>query len=91
MLDFGMFGQSDLGLDFARVGIKDVAKAAGTSLDSFAPYEMADLTHGSRSSNFLKRQGNLQHLRYFGSIFAVFQGWVTRWASAPDEFSFTNG
>jgi hypothetical protein len=52
---------------------------------------MADLTHGSRSSNFLKRQGNLQHLRYFGSIFAVFQGWVTHWASAPDEFSFTNG
>jgi hypothetical protein len=46
-------GERDLGLDLACIGIKDVAKAPGAPLNSLATYEMANLTHGSHSFDYL--------------------------------------
>ena len=72
MLDLGMFGESDLGLDLACIGVENVAEAAGSPLNGFAPYKMANLTHGSHSSDLLKRPGNLRHFRLFWVDFAAF-------------------
>src|SRR4029077_20284557 len=72
VLDLGVFGESDLGLDLACIGVENVAEAAGGPLNDFAPYEMANLAHGSHSSDFLTARDNLRHFRLFGSIFAAF-------------------
>jgi hypothetical protein len=52
---------------------------------------MANLTHGSHSSDLLKRPRTCGISDYFGSIFAAFPQWVTRWAPDAGYFSFTNG
>src|SRR5262245_46186591 len=52
MLYFGMFGECDPGLHLSGIGIENIAKTARPSLDRLATDEMADLTHGSRSSDF---------------------------------------
>jgi hypothetical protein len=67
-----MFSESDLGLDLACIGVEDVAEAAGSPLNGFAPYKMANLTHGSHSSDLLKRPGNLRHFRLFWVDFCSF-------------------
>jgi hypothetical protein len=54
VLDFGMLGERNLGLHFAGIGIEHVAKPPGSPFDGLAADEMADLTHGSNSSGFLK-------------------------------------
>ena len=43
--DLGFCGQRDLGLHFAGIGIKNVAKTPRGALDLFAADEMANLTH----------------------------------------------
>jgi hypothetical protein len=92
MRNLGLFGERDLGLDLACIGVENVAEATGGSLNGFAAYKMANLTHGSHSSDFLKRPPTTCGISaYFGSIFAAFPQWVTRWASYPGYFSFTNG
>src|SRR5262245_65866983 len=50
-----MFGKGDLCLDLASIRVEDVVEAAGGPLNGFAPYKVANLTHGSFSSDFLKR------------------------------------
>ena len=45
VLDLGLAGERDLGLDLAGIGIEHVAEAAGRALDRLAADEMADLTH----------------------------------------------
>ena len=73
VLDFGVFGEGDFGLDFTGVGIEDIAKTPRTSLDGLAAYEMADLTHGSHSSDYFEvRYGDLGHLVPFCSDFCSF-------------------
>ena len=73
MLDFGVFGEGDFGLDFTGIGIEDIAKTPRTSLDGLAAYEMADLTHGSHSSDYFEvRYGDLRHLVPFCSDFRSF-------------------
>jgi hypothetical protein len=52
VLDFGMLGERDPGLHLAGVGIEDVAETPGDALDSLAADEMANITHGSISSDF---------------------------------------
>src|SRR5512143_2753917 len=59
VLDFGVLGERDLGLDLAGIGIKNIAKATGASLLRLAAYEMADLTHGSHSSDYFKARGKV--------------------------------
>jgi hypothetical protein len=54
VLDFGVLGERDLGLNLAGIGIKNIAKATGASLHRLTAYEMADLTHGSHSSDYFK-------------------------------------
>ena len=52
MRNLGLFGERDLGLDLACIGVENVAEATGGSLNGFAAYKMANLTHGSHSSDF---------------------------------------
>jgi hypothetical protein len=74
-----VFGEGDLRLHFAGIGVKDIAEPAGGSFDGFAAYEMADFTHGSHSSGSLtaSRKGRLVVGRYFVVIFTVFSQRVT--------------
>jgi hypothetical protein len=91
VLDLGMFGKGDLCLDLASIRVEDVAEAAGGPLNGFAPYKVANLTHGS-FLRFLETPETACGISaYFGSIFAAFRQWVTRSASHPGYFSFTNG
>ena len=46
LLDLGLGGEGDLGLDLAGIGVEHVAGAAGRALDLLAADEVADLTHG---------------------------------------------
>ena len=68
VLDFGVLGESDLGLHLAGVGIENVAEPAGGPFDGFAADEMADLTHGSHSSSLLRASGSAAWL--FGVVFS---------------------
>src|SRR5262245_7448709 len=93
VLDLGVLGERDPGLDLADIGIEDVAETPGCSLDDLATNEMADFTHGTHSSAFLKGSGQPVSgiWRRFVAIFAVFRPPVTSWWRFADLFSFTNG
>ncbi len=52
VLDLGMLGERHFGLHLAGIGIEDVAEPSGGPFDGLAADEMADLTHGSYSSEF---------------------------------------
>src|SRR4029453_14117300 len=54
VLDLGGLGERDRGRDSAGFGKEDVAETTGCSLDDLATDEMADFTHGTHSSAFLK-------------------------------------
>src|SRR5215510_5393748 len=52
VLDLGVVGERDAGLDFPGIGIEDVAETTGCPFDDLATNEMADFTHGTHSSAF---------------------------------------
>jgi hypothetical protein len=73
MLDLGVFGERDLGLDFTGIGIKHIAKTPRATCNRLATYEMADLTHGSHSSDyFAVLDTDLGHLAPFCADFRSF-------------------
>jgi len=73
MFDFGMLGESHLGLHLAGVGVENVAEAPGSPFDRLAANKMADLTHGSLSFDFLRGPGwDLWLVGPFAAIFTVF-------------------
>src|SRR5262249_37598815 len=75
MLDFRVFGERNLGLDLTGIGIKHVTEAPGGPFDSLATDEMADLAHGSHSSDTFTVQNRDHwavgtHLWRFSQLFS---------------------
>src|SRR5262245_59646707 len=74
VFDLGVLGQRDPGLDFAGIGIEDVAETTGCPINDLATNEMADFTHGTHSSAFFKRLriAGFEHLARFCRDFCSF-------------------